>query len=173
MMRHGTPAWWLAGILLSLVAPRALAGQGEAGLPLGTRAPSVVVKDLDGNPVDLGSWIGKKPLLLEFWAVWCENCEALLPRMKQARQWVGDRVEFLGVAVAVSQSRDRVRRYAEQHGMPFRILYDDDGTAVRAYQAPVTSYVVIVDRGGKVAYTGVGADQAFEPVLREVSGLTN
>lgn len=147
--------------------------QGEAGLAIGSRAPLPAVRDLDGNPVDLGAWIGKKPVLLEFWAVWCDNCEALLPRMKAAKQLVGDRVEFLGVAVAVSQSRDRVRRYSEQHGLPFRILYDDDGAAVRAYQAPVTAYVVVVDPGGKVVYTGVGADQAFEPALRQVAGVAN
>ncbi len=172
-MRRRTRAWWLAAVISSLGAPGGLAAQGEAGLPLGTPAPSPVVTDLDGKPVDLAAWIGKKPVLLEFWAVWCENCEALLPRMKAAKQLVADRVEFLGVAVAVSQSRERVRRYSEQHGLPFRILYDDDGAAVRAYQAPVTSYVVIVDRAGKVVYTGVGPDQAFEPALRAVSGISH
>jgi hypothetical protein len=53
--------------------------------------------------------------------------------------------------------------------LPFVHLYDDEGTSTRAYRAPSTSYVVIVDRAGKVAYTGVGADQPFLDPLRRVA----
>jgi TATA-box binding protein (TBP) (component of TFIID and TFIIIB) len=51
----------------------------------------------------------------------------------------------------------------------FHALYDDEGTSTRAYQVPATSYVVIVDRSGKVVYTGIGGTQNFDRVLRQVS----
>lgn len=146
--------------------------QGDAGIKVGSAAPVLSVNDLDGKPVDLAQWIGKKPVVLEFWATWCENCEALLPRFRQAKKETGDRVEYLGVNVTVNQSPARVRKYLEEHDVPFRVLYDDEGASVRAYQAPATSYVVIVDANGKVAYTGVGADQQFEPALRRAAGVT-
>jgi thiol-disulfide isomerase/thioredoxin len=160
----------LAGAVALLAAAAPLQGQGESGISVGARAPVVSVNDLDGRPVDLGQWIGKKPVMLEFWATWCENCEALLPRVTAAKQAVGDRVQFLGVNVTVNQTPDRVRRYLEQHEIPFRVLYDDKGTSTRAYLAPATSYIVIVDAGGRVVYTGVGADQAFEPALKRAAG---
>jgi thiol-disulfide isomerase/thioredoxin len=156
--------------MLLLVAIPAY-GQGESGIKIGSAAPVVSVNDLDGKPVNLGQWIGKQPVMLEFWATWCENCEALLPRVNAARKVVGDRVHFLGVNVTVNQSPDRVRRYLEQHEIPFQVLYDDKGTSTRAYEAPATSYIVIVDASGKVVYTGVGADQRFEPALRRVAGV--
>ncbi|HEY5939334.1 MAG TPA: TlpA disulfide reductase family protein [Gemmatimonadales bacterium] len=140
----------------------------ESGIPVGTKAPVVTVRDLDGKPVDLGQYIGKKPVLLEFWATWCELCEELLPRVRAARAAYGDQVEFFGVNVTVNQSRDRVRRYLEENQPPFRTLYDEEGTSTRAYQAPATSYVVIVDRSGKVAYTGSGGTQDLESVLRRI-----
>jgi thiol-disulfide isomerase/thioredoxin len=110
-------------------------------------------------------------VLLEFWATWCSNCEELLPRFREARRLVGDRVEFVAVNVTVNQTPERVRRYLAEHDLPFRVLYDDKGTSTRAYLAPATSYVVIVDGTGKVAYTGVGPDQDFEPTLRRVAGV--
>lgn len=160
----------LGSLLLALSAP--LAAQGESGIKVGSKAPVLAVNDLDGKPVDLGQWIGKKPVVMEFWASWCENCEALLPRFLDARQRTGDKVEYLWINVTVNQTQARVRRYVEQHKIPFRILYDDQGASTRAYQAPATSYVVIVDQAGKVVYTGVGADQEFEPVLKRVAGVT-
>jgi peroxiredoxin len=159
------------GLALGLVA--LLAGSEsraqETGLAVGARAPAVAVHDLDGKPVDLAQYLGKQPLFLEWWATWCEQCDALLPRVRAARAEVGDRVQFLGINVAVNQSPGRVRRYIESNDVPFRTLYDDEGTSTRAYAAPTTSYVVIVDRAGRVAYTGTGGDQDFLGALRRVA----
>jgi len=157
---------------LAVLAAGALAAQDDAGIKIGSAAPVVTVNDLDGKPVDFGQWVGKKPVLVEFWATWCSNCEELLPRLRAARNQVGDRVEFLAVNVTVNQTPERVRRYLQDHDVPFRILYDEKGTSTRAYQAPATSYVVIIDSTGHVAYTGVGGDQSFEPALRQVTGAT-
>jgi peroxiredoxin len=160
------------GLVLGLLAILAVS-KGEAqetGLVVGARAPTVAVHDLDGKPVDLGQYLGKQPLFLEWWATWCEQCDALLPRVRAARAELGDRVQFVGINVAVNQSPERVRRYIESNDVPFRTLYDDEGASTRAYAAPTTSYVVIVDRAGRVAYTGTGGDQDFLGALRRVAG---
>ena len=161
--------WWTgAAVALALGAAAPVAAQ--EGLAVGTRAPAVVIADLDGKPVDLAQYIGRKPFMLEFWATWCGVCEELLPRVKAAHAAYGDQVEFLGVNVTVNQTKERVRRYLERHDPPYRTLYDEQGAAARAYDAPITSYIVVVDRQGKVAYTGTGANQDIEAVLRRVAG---
>jgi thiol-disulfide isomerase/thioredoxin len=141
----------------------------ESGGAVGAYAPVVTVPDLEGKAVDLGQYIGKKPVFLEFWATWCELCEELLPQVRAAKAAYGDQVEFFGVNVTVNQSRDRVQRYLEKHQPPFRTLYDEEGASTRAYQVPATSYVVIVDRSGKIAYTGSGGTQDFDSVLRRIT----
>ena len=164
-MRWRSMAPLLAGAGLAIVAP--LVAQ-ESGIAVGKKAPAVVVHDLEGKPVDIGSYIGKKPILLEFWATWCERCEELLPRVRAAHAEYGDRVEFFGVNVAVNQTPDRVKRWVAANTPPFTPLYDDEGTSTRAYEAPTTSFVVVVDRAGKVAYTGTGGTQDISGVLRTV-----
>ncbi len=141
----------------------------ESGIAVGSAAPAVSVRDLDGNTVDLGQSIGKKPILLEFWATWCELCEQLMPRIRSARATFGSAVEFLGINVTVNQTPTRVRRYLQEHQPPFRTLYDDEGASIRAYQVPATSYVVIIDRAGKVAYTGSSGTQDLDTPLRRVT----
>jgi thiol-disulfide isomerase/thioredoxin len=141
----------------------------EAGIAVGARAPAVVVPSLDGAPVDLANLIGRKPFLLEFWATWCEVCEALLPTVRQAHASFGDQVEFLGVNVAVNQTPEKVRKYVAAKQPPFRTLYDSAGVSTRAYEAPTTSYIVIVDRSGKIRYTGIGEHQDLTATLRAVA----
>jgi peroxiredoxin len=155
-----------AAVLLGPMPARAQ----EEGIAVGAKAPAVTVHDVDGKPVDLGQYIGKRPVLLEFWATWCERCEALLPRVREAKATFGDQVEFFGVNVAVNQTPDRVKRWVEANKPPYRTLYDDEGTSIRAYGVPTTSYVVVVDRSGKVAYTGTGGTQDISAALRTVAG---
>jgi thiol-disulfide isomerase/thioredoxin len=158
----------IAPLFMVLLGAHQLAGQ-DAALAVGDRAPRVVVHDLGGKPVDLGQYIGAKPVFLEFWATWCESCRELQPRVRAAQEAYGSKVEFIGINVAVNQSPGGVRQYLEAHQLGFRTLYDDEGTSTRAYQVPATSYVVIVDRSGKVVYTGIGGAQSFDRVLRQVS----
>jgi thiol-disulfide isomerase/thioredoxin len=141
----------------------------ESGIAVGERAPAVKVNDLDGKPVDLSQYIGKRPVFIEFWATWCEQCEELLPRIRSAQAAYGAKVEFIGVNVTVNQSRERVRKYLRTHNPAFRTLYDDQGTSIRAYQVPATSYVVIVDQSGTIVYTGSGGSQEFDGVLRRIT----
>jgi len=158
-------AWWVIAALL-LALPTYAAGQDDVvGIPVGETPPAVTIQDLDGNAVDLGRWVGKRPVIVEFWATWCPVCAELLPRMEAARMKYGDRVEFLVVAVAVNQSPNTVRRHLARHPMPFRFLWDVNGNATRAFQAPATSYVAVLDAKGKVVYTGIGADQDLDAAL--------
>jgi peroxiredoxin len=139
------------------------------GLPIGSTPPAVAVEDLKGNPVSLGQWIGRKPVLLEFWAAWCPQCAELLPLMEAAQRRFGSAIEFLVVAVAVNQTPRSVARHLERHPMPFTFLWDAKGAAVRAFQAPATSYVVVLDADGRVAYTGIGGTQDLGRALELVT----
>jgi thiol-disulfide isomerase/thioredoxin len=70
--------------IAALVAATFAATPGRAqdlGIEVGAAAPAVIVQSLDGKPVNLGSYIGKTPVLIEFWATWCPNCKELMPTL--------------------------------------------------------------------------------------------
>jgi thiol-disulfide isomerase/thioredoxin len=142
----------------------------EVGLPLGTQAPAATLEDLDGNAVEILDYTKGKPALLEFWATWCENCEALQPQMDEIQARYGDRLQVVAVAVAVSQTVRRVKRHLEEHAPGYPYLWDAQGAAVRAYKAPTTSVVVILDADGKVVYTGSGGGQDLLAAVAKVLG---
>lgn len=155
----------LAVSALMLAAPRALRAQ-DSGLPLGSKAPSALVNTLDGKTVNLAD-VAKGPAVIEFWATWCENCEHLLPAVKRAHATYGNRVKFIGVSVSVNQSPKRVQLHVAKYGVPGVQLYDTQGNATGAWDVPATSYVVVLDRSGRVVYTGVGGDQDLDAAIRK------
>ena len=169
---RGTWGVIAAVLVLALVGSRRASAQDgqDMGIALGATTPPVVIQDLDGRPANLGAMIGKKPLLVEFWATWCPLCAALMPQLDSAYARYHDKVAFVSVAVAVNESPASVRRHLAKEPHAFLFLWDANGSAVRAFQAPSTSYIVLLDASGKVVYTGLGEDQDIEAALRRVIG---
>ena len=155
-------------LALSLSLGVAVSADAQVGIPVGTDAPGAAVHKLDGTSTDLAQYIGKQPVLLEFWATWCPVCKELEPKMLDLAKRYGSQVKFVGVAVSVNESPKRVKLYAEKYGYPYDLVFDTDGNAVTAYDVPATSYVVVIDKSGKVVYTGQGADQDLEAALKKV-----
>ncbi len=149
----------------SLVSTRALAQ--DLGIEVGAQAPAVTVQSLDGKQIDLGKYIGKTPMLIEFWATWCPSCRELMPTLLDAEKKFGKRVKFVAIAVAINQSSEKVRRFLAAHPLPHDTFYDVDGKAAGAFDAPATSYVVVLDKTGRVVYTGLGGTQNLVAALRK------
>ena len=164
-MRHG----WGVGVALTLGLASSLGAQ-DVGLAVGSRAPVVAVADLDGKAVDLGRYIGHQPVVLEFWATWCPLCKALEPSLAAAHARYGRAVQFVAIGVGVNQTPASIRRHLADHPLPFPVLFDATGAAVRAYQAPTTSYIVVLDKAGNVTYTGAGVEQNVATALAHVVG---
>jgi len=157
---------FLATVLVSpLVADGARAQ--DLGIDVGATPPAVSVQSLDGKDVPLGNYIGKKPVLIEFWATWCPNCRELMPTLLDAEKKYGKQVKFMAIAVAINQSPEKVRRWLAAHPLPHDTYYDLDGKAASAFDAPATSYVVVLDKSGKVVYTGLGGKQDLEAAIRK------
>jgi thiol-disulfide isomerase/thioredoxin len=163
-------AWCAVAFVLGATT---LAAQDEhIGIPFGATPPAVTIETLDGQPADLSALIGKKPVLLEFWATWCPLCEALFPKLEAAQRRYAGKIDVVIVAVAVNQTKGSIARHLQRHPMPFATVYwDTEGRATRAFRAPSTSYVVSLDASGKVVYTGLGEEQDIEEAMkRAVTG---
>ena len=155
----------LTTAMLALVAIPRTARAQDIGLDIGAQAPNAVVYTLDGQKTDLSAFVGKTPTLIEFWATWCPNCKELEPAMKTAATKYAGKVQFVRIAVSVNESPVRVKAYVAKYGVPGTHFFDTDGNASGAYDAPATSYVVVLNKAGKVVYTGVGGTQNLDAAI--------
>ena len=177
-MKTLSPAGWLlvAGLRRSMFATvmigalSALPTTGYAqdlGIEVGSAAPAAKVFTLDGKEADLAQYIGKTAIVMEFWATWCPNCKELEPTLVAAIKKYGTQVKFVGVAVSVNESPERVKAYVAKHGLLGDQYFDTKGNATGAYDAPATSYVVVINKAGKVVYTGLGGKQNLEAAIKK------
>lgn len=165
-MSKGLGVGLALGVMSLMIAP-AMRAQNPMGLAVGTKAPGAPVQMLDGKHVDLASYLGKGPVVLEFWALWCGNCKELEPQLLSLVKKYAGKVTFVSVAVSVNESPARVQKYITKYGFTHQVLFDATGAATDAYEVPATSYVVVVDRTGKIVYTGLGGDQQLEAAVQK------
>ncbi len=137
----------------------------EGGIAVGSTAPSASVQTLDGKKVELSQYLGHGPVVLEFWATWCPLCKQLEPQMQTARSKYAGKVTFVSVGVPQNQTAEKQRAFAAEHKIGGEFVFDADGAAIKAYSAPHTSYLVVIDANGKVVYTGVGGTQDVDAAI--------
>jgi thiol-disulfide isomerase/thioredoxin len=163
-VRNFRCGWIVALIVICLAMP--LRAQ-ESGIEVGKAAPGAKLEMLDGKPGDLSAYIGKSPVVMEFWAAWCPNCKELEPAMLAAQKKYAGKVQFVGVAVSVNESPELVRKYVENHKLAGAQFYDRKGVALDAYDVPATSFVVVINKAGKVVYTGLGGTQDLDAAIKK------
>jgi thiol-disulfide isomerase/thioredoxin len=122
--------------------------------------PALHLRAMDGQPWSPGALRGH-PLLLNFWASWCEPCRSELPALEkfaQEQREAGLRV----IAVNYRESESTVRRFLAAHPLALDVVRDADGAAARAFGVNIFPSTIVIDREGRTKFVAVGELEAAE-----------
>jgi peroxiredoxin len=120
----------------------------EQGLNPGDAAPAVQLKTLDGKDFDIKDFSGKV-VLLNFWATWCAPCVVELPVLQQLYDRDKDR-GLVVVAVGIDDTNERLAEVAQEAGVKFPVLFDEQGEVRRRYKVTGVPESFLADRSGKM-----------------------
>lgn len=119
----------------------------------GGQAPGFSAKTLNGAPVELAQYEGR-PLLIDFWASWCDACRQEMPLIQQAAaQHPGMRV----LLVDEQDSPAAARTLVSQLKVTLPIAVDPDGRIGAAYGLIGMPTSVFVQPDGIIASRYPGA----------------
>jgi peroxiredoxin len=162
----------VAALALALAAgfPRAAVAEMEGmKVRVGDKAPDFTLKDLSGNPFTLSSLLGKKIVMLDFWATWCNVCKREMPVLEKVyKEYKAKDVEFLGICL--DENLVQIRKVIEQKGITYPTLLDEGArVATEVYQlsGPIP-LKVIIDKKGTVRYSHVGDFPEYPPEINFV-----
>jgi peroxiredoxin len=134
------------------------------------KAPDFTLKDLKGNPVTLSSLRGKV-VLLNFWATWCPPCVAEMPQLNQLYKKMGPRGLEI-VAVSTDSSIGYPRDFVSKNNIAFRVLYDEDRSAVRLYKVFSMPTTFLLDKNGVIVEKFFGDYEWADPdIMKKIEHL--
>jgi peroxiredoxin len=108
--------------------------------------------DADGRQVSLGPFIGKKPVLLVFWATWCPPCTEAVPLLNRMHTESAADAKVQILALDFMESREKVSAFIASKKVAFPVLLDRSGSVARKYRVVGIPTYVLIDRDGKVVY---------------------
>jgi thiol-disulfide isomerase/thioredoxin len=129
----------------------------------------------DGHRIGVSS-LGKKLVVLEFWATWCAPCRGAIPGMAKFAQWAQDSTSVVAAILVnteepeadIAKLRPRVERYLEKLGVHTPCWIDSGGVVHRSLGSglPLT---LLLGADGRVLemHAGFHADLA-DTLIRHV-----
>jgi cytochrome c biogenesis protein CcmG, thiol:disulfide interchange protein DsbE len=123
-------------------------------------APTRALPALAGGEGSLGDWKGK-PVIVNFWASWCDPCKAEAPLLERAHARLKARGGTV-LGVTVSDASDDSKAFMREYDLSFPSLRDVDGELAKDFETKGVPESFAVDREGRVVAISRGqVDDAF------------
>ena len=121
----------IASAVSLLIVLSGLLGMAARPPLIGSPAPEIVLKDLQGRDVKLSDLRGKV-VLVNFWATWCKPCKEEMPAMQASYDKLRDK-GFVVLAVNELEDTARVAEHIRTHGHTFEVVMDHNNQVANVY----------------------------------------
>jgi thiol-disulfide isomerase/thioredoxin len=138
--------------------------------PASTLIP-IALQGPDDQPAELGRVAAGRPLVVDFFASWCEACRAGLPALNELARThaAGDLVV---VGVDVGEPAPIARRFAERAGISYPVYLDPELRLQDSLGVSALPLILVVDGAGRIVHRSAGLDAETLAVIQALPGLT-
>jgi len=136
------------------------------------KVPDFELPDYHGNPVRFSSFLGKKPVLLNFWTKTCQPCLEEMPMLAQFSQILakqGVKVVTVCTDDGPDDVRDTLQVVLQGHEPTFTILFDPDTKVVKdKFGTTLYPETWLIDKHGVIRARIDGPRDWTNPMALEV-----
>jgi peroxiredoxin len=116
------------------------------------------VTTVNGDQVNFKDYLGKGPLLVNFWALWCEPCKQEMKAFKMLTdKFKSEGVNMVAINTDQVRSVGKVRAWVNTQKIDFPVLLDPDGDIARdIFSMESLPYSLILMPNGTVYKKHIG-----------------
>ena len=162
---------WLVPVVAVFVVGGIGLFRARPAAEFGKAAPDITLPALDGHgDIHLAAFRGK-PVVINFWASWCEPCKAEAPEFARAARELGSQVNFLGITML--DGRDPAVDFVKRYRIPYPSARDTRGVVAKRYGVTGVPETAFIDADGRLVgkYIGAFTKGQLERVVRDLIDL--
>jgi len=122
--------------------------------------PSVNVKTLDGQVVNLKDYVAKsgKIIVIDFWATWCSPCKKELDTVADFYEdWQKKyNVEILAITIDNQRALPKVPGIVESKGWEYTIFSGNEEEMRNAFNFQTIPQTIVADKNGNIIFEHSG-----------------
>ncbi|MBF0429639.1 MAG: TlpA family protein disulfide reductase [Fibrobacteria bacterium] len=124
-------------------------------LYISDKAPPIVLRDIFGRLVNIKNIIGKKNIIVAFWATYCIPCREEMPQLERLAKKYDDDVSLLLVSVD-KRKKGLVSGYIRRHGIRSIVLLDVYKQTLERYKVDKIPALFLIDKSGEIVFKSSG-----------------
>lgn len=115
---------------------------------IGKPAPSFALREVGtGRTIDVAQFKGK-PVVINFWATWCNPCWEEHPTLVSTAQAFQPKVQFVGVVF--QDTEEKIQSFLNARGSSYPTLVDEKGKTAIAYGVGGVPETFFLDKNGTI-----------------------
>ncbi|MDD4224617.1 MAG: TlpA disulfide reductase family protein [Candidatus Cloacimonetes bacterium] len=136
--------------------------------------PDFRLPDESGKNISLGDLLGKGPVILDFWADYCQPCKQAMPALNDLALRY-DSLSVVLISIDAPKHQNRAKQYLKGKGYQFVSLYDPDKTLAKKLNVGEPPHTFILDKNGEIVmeHKGftAGVEVEYEAKIRSLLGI--
>jgi len=128
--------------------------------------PDFTLQDVNGNDVNLENALKNGPVIVDFWASWCQPCLKELPSLNEFQKKYPN-ITVLAITIDAPKSTARAKSEVKSKQYEFTTLFDTNQTVKGKLNVSSIPHNLIIDQKGTIAFEHMGYNVGDEKVLEE------
>ena len=159
----------LALLTLGLLITSCSGGSEPQTATVGQPAPDFELQNPDGESISLSDFKGK-PVLINFWASWCDPCVSEMSYLEEIYDEWSDKGLML-LAINNGESSATVESFLQGNNLSFPVVLDTKTVVVRKYNIQFLPTTFFIDKDGIIQEKVIGAFPSKAAIEKRLSKI--
>ena len=148
--------------LLSIAIIGLVLGYGQSS----ENISDIKLKLISGKSSTIGNYLGKGPVLVNFWATWCAPCKKEMRHLKALSEDVED-LTIIAINQDKTRSNSLVKSYVRSNKFKFEIALDPNGQIFQKFNASAVPTSILLNAKGKIEFVHQGYAPGDEKKIKK------
>lgn len=137
---------------------------------INNKYPPFQLPDINDKKYNVTRIIDNKPIIINFWATWCEPCIDEIPTLNKLYSKYSKKISFFAVTSLKKDSKKNILEFKKKYQFEIPILIDSDNSVFKKYSIRFFPTSFLIDNNGMIVdiINGTISEEEWEKRIKKI-----